>query len=168
MTQAGHLHEGSAVSASAATSWLPPHYATRASAHLELDLFNTKFVPLPLHSSHAVPLQSQSRHADEFGIEPHILHTLQTEAAQLVMERMVLRPQTLAVIRPQGNNPLAEVLFNTKVSVQFSRCSNHSSHIEGTSTPSLLAVCAGCMATGEESRLVPLKSISPVVFVPVF
>lgn len=124
---------------------MPQRYATRASAHLELDLFNSRFVPLPLHSSFT-PLQSRCMCANDLGIKPHILHTLQCEAAALVMERIVLRPETLAVIRPQGNSPLAEVLFNTKVSMQFSRSSNHSSHMAP-----LLALCAGCVATGEET-----------------
>lgn len=85
-------------------------------------------------------------HISDLSISPHVLHTLQCEAAELVMDRMVRRPEALAVLRPQSNPPAAEVFFNTKVSVQFARRSGH----ECSAAPAHPAICDRCAAEGQE------------------
>ena len=62
------------------------------------------------------------------------------------MDRMVRRPEALAVLRPQSNPPAAEVFFNTKVSVQFARRSGH----ECSAAPAHPAICDRCAAEGQE------------------
>jgi hypothetical protein len=132
-------------------------YATRAKVSLDLHLFNSRFVPLPLHGMPPVPLLSKCMHASDLAIEAPLLHSLQCEAAKLVMERIVHRPETLAVIRPQGNSPLAEVLFNTKVSMQFSRCTSINSSMGASSTGAQVAICEGCMGREVEEEALLLS-----------
>ena len=72
-----------------------------------------------------------------------MVHRLQQEAAALVMDRLVHRPEQLAVISPMGNPPGPELFFNTKISLQFSRCRQVTGQSEGHAQVALCESCIG-------------------------
>ena len=119
------------------------HAATIPGLEAELprDLF-AKLTPLT-PATPPVPLQSTLLHCSTLQVGSDMLHELQVEAAALVMERLVQRPKSLCVIAPMANRPRAEIFFNAKLSVQFSRATAGARY----STPQpQWALCPACIS----------------------
>lgn len=69
----------------------------------------------------AVARQSRLVHCSALHVGSDLLHKLQVQAAELVMERLLCQPQHMSIMSPHGNTPQSEIFFNTKLSVQFTR-----------------------------------------------
>ena len=62
--------------------------------------------------SHCIPVAS---------VDPTLLHELRNFAACIVLSKMRDHVEDLDIIAPMGNPPKPELLYNTKLSVQFAR-----------------------------------------------
>ena len=93
--------------------------------------------------SHCIPVAS---------VDPSLLHELRNFAACMVLSKMRDHVEDLDIIAPMGNPPKPELLYNTKLSVQFARlpkghtkqalnepviqsCSKCSGHVPTDGTP---------------------------------
>ena len=62
--------------------------------------------------SHCIPVAS---------VDPTLLHELRNFAACIVLSKMRDQVEDMDIIAPMGNPPKPELLYNTKLSVQFAR-----------------------------------------------